>query len=112
MKKLNFFPYYEQLLLSGKKTTTFRESNRECYKIGDVINITIGWEIKESKIISKAEIIDVYEKNIKDLNASDFHGESSDCKSIESTIYVLGAIYRKIFKHDDQIAVVKFKYIS
>lgn len=109
-KKLNFFPYYADLLSRGAKTTTIRITNRENFEEGDLIDVTIGWSVEESKVLKSARITAVYSKRIRELTSSDFDGESPDCQEPYPTALVLGAIYRKVVGLDDIVWVIKFEY--
>ena len=108
MKQLNFFPYYRELLHSGRKTTTFRLSNREGFEPGDEVSITVGWDALSSEHLCRGKIQKVYKKRLRDLQSEDFEGESPDCQDPEATSMVLGAIYRRIVSLDDDIVIVKF----
>ncbi len=111
MKRLNFYPYYRQLLADGVKTTTIRLSNREAFKPGDQVSVNVGWDLENSTHLRDGEIVKVYRKKVRDLSDVDFKGESPDCQAPEPTAMVLGAIYRKEVKLDDEVVVVKFKYL-
>lgn len=110
MKKLNFFPFYDEYLKDHKKTTTFRLSNTAPYKKGDEVVISIGWTEDEAVPVSHAVIKSVDRRRIRDLGESDFEGESPDCKSPETTRLVLSCIYKRVLNNDDVIWVVKFDH--
>jgi len=109
MKRLNFFPYYEDLLRSRKKTTTFRIT-RPSIKQGDRVMISIGWNEENATGLHPGLIKDLYIRRICDLDEYDFEGESPDCKSVEAARLVLSCIYRTILKPSDKIWVVKFNH--
>lgn len=109
MKRLNFFPYYECLLRSRKKTTTFRLT-RPSFEKGDKVMLSIGWEKDNASDLHLCIIKDLYVRRIGDLNEYDFEGESPDCRSVEATRLVLSCIYRTILKPTDHIWVVKFDH--
>lgn len=110
MKTLNFFPYYEPYLRAGKKTTTFRVSRPIHFLEGTEVLLTLGWDEKAVTPLHHVTIEKIYAKQICQLDAQDFDGESPDCQSPETSALVLGAIYRKILRLTDQIWVVKFRH--
>ena len=109
MRSLNFYPFYEYLLRSRQKTTTFRV-NEPLLKKGDTAVLTVGWDESNALALGEIRISDVYKKRIADLDESDFEGESQDCKSREATKLVLSAIYRKVVTDADEVWVVRFMY--
>ena len=109
-KRLNFFPYYADLIRSGAKTTTIRLSNRERFEPGDHVDVTLGWNLDEAGVLRSARIVSVYQKKIAELDREDFAGESPDCQEPYPTALVLGAIYRTVVHTDDLVWVVKFRY--
>ena len=113
MKKargVNFYPFYEELLRSGKKTTTFRLANRASLKEGDEVMLTIGWDENKAMDLHLARISDVYRRRIRDLNELDFEGESPDCQSPEAARLVLSCIYKTVLNTDDEVWIVKFDH--
>jgi hypothetical protein len=111
MKRLNFYPYYEDILRSGEKTTTFRLTNGARFNEGDEVMISIGWNEKEAIDLHKARIEKLYFRHISELTDYDFEGESIDCKSPEATRLVLGCIYKTVLSLDDDICVIKFVHL-
>lgn len=111
VKTLNFYPYYEEHLSSGRKTTTFRIHPPD-YKPGDIARLTIGWNEDTAQPLHSVEITSVYSKAISSLQEEDFDGESPDCKEPEPTALVLSAIYRQTVTVDRVIWVVKFKHLQ
>ena len=111
MKQLNFFPYYEDLLMRRAKTTTFRvPSESNSVSQGERVRITVGWPGGPYKGLYGATVRTVYEKLIHDLNALDFSGESPDCQTPEATALVLSAIYKKVITVDTKVRVVKLEH--
>lgn len=108
---INFFPYYKDLLLKGKKNTTIRLHEKKHISEGDVVSITSGWSDKNLIELFKAEIISIDIKKVKDLDEKELQGESPDCKSPEAVQYVLGCIYKKVISSDDKIMLIKFKKV-
>ena len=104
MKTLNFFPYYEDYLIKGVKTTTFR-IEESGLATGDAVMITVGWTEEAVRPIREARIRSV-------TRSLDFAGESPDCMTAETTRLVLGAIYRKVLTERDEVSVVKFDYVG
>lgn len=110
MKTLNFFPYYEPYLIAGKKTTTFRVSQPVQLREGSEVLLTIGWDEVGVTPLHMITIEKVYSKEINRLDTEDFDGESPDCKTPETALLVLGAIYRKTLTPRDVVWVVKFRH--
>lgn len=110
MKQLSFYPFYEELLRSRTKTTTFRVGNHASLKRGDEVMLTVGWGDKERTDLHSAIIKNIYRRRICDLNEFDFQGESPDCKSPEATRLVLSCIYRRVLGPDDEVWVIKLEH--
>jgi len=111
MKQLNFSPYYEDLLVRGAKTTTFRiPSGSNSFSEGERVRITVGWPGGPYQELHAATVTSVYEKNIHELNALDFSGESPDCTTPEATALVLSAIYKQVITVNAKVRVVKFEH--
>lgn len=110
MKTLNFFPYYEPYLKSGKKTTTFRVGQPVQLREDSEALLTIGWDEIATTPLHIITIEKIYSRRIIQLDTKDFDGESPDCKTPETALLVLGAIYRKILTAEDVIWVVKFRH--
>jgi uncharacterized protein YqfB (UPF0267 family) len=110
MKRLNFFPFYEDYLRSRQKTTTFRLENHESFKAGDDIIISIGWEKERYTDLCVGKIRNIYRKRIQDLSEYDFEGESPDCNSPAAVKLVLSCIYRTNLTENNEIWVIKFDY--
>jgi hypothetical protein len=111
MKRLNFYPIYEEYLRSKKKTTTLRMGDYSALSAGDEVLVTIGWSEDNSVVLHSGTIKQVYRRRISDLTALDFDGESPDCKTQETARLVLGSIYRNALTLDDEVWVVKFEHI-
>jgi hypothetical protein len=112
LKKLNFYPFYENYLKQHQKTTTFRLSKAAPYKVGDEVMISVGWSEEEAIVLNHAIIKEVHCRRICDLEESDFEGESPDCKSQEAAKLMLSCIYKKVVKNHDSIWIVKFDHKS
>src|SRR5438067_8393464 len=108
---LNFHPIYEDLIVAQKKSTTLRFGDqREMYSVGDVIDLSIGWDANKNKVrkISKGRITYVESKPINRLTEDDVKGESPDCRNIPAIKYVLGSIYRRVIHEQDIITIIKW----
>jgi hypothetical protein len=109
MKRLNFYPYYRQLLVDRVKTTTLRLKSAQSFESGEDVILSVGWpETGSLEDLHGAKIERVYLKRIRDLGAEDLRGESPDCITQEAVPYVLGAIYRRMVHLDDEVSVIKF----
>ena len=82
MKRLDFFPYYSEILRNGRKTTTFRLGKVCSVAEGEEVMVTAGWDEQSVRSLRKAKIISVYHKRSGDPTEQDFQGESADCTSI------------------------------
>lgn len=71
MKTIKFRPALAQLILEGKKTTTWRLFDDKDLQAGDVVEL-MNWETKE--VFGRAVITETDEKSIKDLNDKDWEG--------------------------------------
>jgi len=111
MKRLNFYPVYEEYLRSKKKTTTFRLGNYGSFKRGDEMMVSIGWDESNTVELHPGRIREVYRRRVGDLNEIDFQGESPDCRTPETAKLVLGCIYRTIVRDEDELWVVKFDHV-
>lgn len=111
---LNFYPFYEDLITTHKKFTTLRLGDRRNeFKIGDVVDITTGWDatkVGQLKRIEKGTIASVETKRLSELTSTDLDGESPDCQEKSAVKYVLGSIYRRIVNEDDPVTIVKWRY--
>jgi hypothetical protein len=111
MKKLNFYPYYRDLLERERKTTTLRLPSSLKFSAGEEVLLTVGWpESGSPEVLHSALVESTYQKRIRDLNPHDLEGESPDCTSRDAVKYVLGAIYRRVLSDDDFVDVVKFRH--
>ncbi len=109
---LNFYPYYEELLITRQKFTTIRLGDRlDRFKLGQEVSITLGWSEEQAIPVSKAVITSVKLKKIKEVADDDLVGESPDCKTRQAIKYVLSAIYRKIATDDDYVTIISWKYV-
>ncbi|MDD2804001.1 MAG: ASCH domain-containing protein [Elusimicrobiales bacterium] len=111
MKRLNFYPFYEELLSSKQKTTTLRIGNSDVFLPGEIALLSIGWDRNKATDLHKIEITQCYEKKISELANHDFDGESPDCKSIAAAQLVLSCIYKRVLKGDNIVRIIKFKHI-
>ena len=111
MKRLNFYPYYEEYLIAQLKTTTFRMHTPVEIREGQKVMLSIGWNENEARDVHPALITKIYRKRVCDLVESDFEGESPDCKSPEASMLVLGCIYRTLIRPDDYITIIKFIHV-
>jgi len=71
MKTLKFRPALAQLILEGKKTTTWRLFDDKDLQAGDEIEF-LNWETKE--VFGYAAILEISEKPIKNLDDDDWAG--------------------------------------
>lgn len=111
MKRLNFYPYYKELLTQRAKTTTLRLNPVDLLPDERVV-LTVGWtEDDSAEQLHPAKIEAVYKKRIGDLTESDLAGESPDCLTSASAQYVMSCIYREILSQDTIVWVVKFSHV-
>jgi len=111
MRKLNFYPYYRDLLVRRVKTTTIRAVMREPFVVGEEVLLTVGWPEKgDLEPLHTATVEATYDRVLSRLSAEDLGGESPDCVTTEAVPFVLGAIYRRVFGSEDVVTVIKFKH--
>jgi hypothetical protein len=108
---LNFFPYYQELLESRAKTTTLRVGTVDL-RPGQIVNLTVGWAETEHRVLHRAEIIKVYQKEVSTLDSEDLSGESPDCLSSAAVPLVLSCIYRKNVTNTEIVTVIKFRHLD
>ncbi|MCK4434783.1 hypothetical protein KAU92_04775 [Candidatus Bathyarchaeota archaeon] len=83
------------------------------YTIGAEIDITIGWnESPSNQLVGRGRITSVNLKKIKDITNQELTGESPDCLIREQVTYALSAIYRKLVTEEDQVTIVRWKYVE
>ena len=71
MKSIKFRPALAQLIIEGKKTTTWRLFDDKDLKAGDRVELK-NWETGE--VFGRAVITEAHEKPIKDLDDADWEG--------------------------------------
>ncbi len=111
--RLNFFPYYEDLLKRRLKTKTIRLGDESWkYKKGQVLNLTCGWNESQSLALGRVMITGVWVAPISSLKDSDLDGESPDCLTTKAVPYVLSAIYRQIVSPKDTITMLQWAFVD
>jgi len=110
MKRLNFFPYYEELLGSRAKTTTLR-LHPPGIEPGEEVMLTVGWDEPGAAELHTARVESVFTRRLGDLTDEDLAGESPDCLTSASALYVLSCIYRQILSEERIVWVVKFSHL-
>ena len=111
MTSLNLYPFYEKLLRERKKCVTVRLGDqRSKYRVGQEVDLTVGWNEEEARLIDRAIITNVDFKRIKKIVETDIDGESPDCSSKKTIPYVLSAIYRKVVSEQDYVTIIRWKY--
>lgn len=111
MKRLNFYPFYEELLSSKQKTTTLRIGDSDIFTPGEIVLLSIGWDRNNATDLHKIKITQCYTKKLSDLTIQDFDGESPDCKNIAATQLVLSCIYKRVIKSDQIVHIVKYEHL-
>jgi len=112
VKILNFYPFYEDLLETGKKTTTIRMGDKTTlFSIDDQVQISIGWNLDDICVIDNGVITSVYSKKISEIVKEDVIGESPDCQNIGAIKYVLSSIYRRVLTDSDLVTIIKWSYL-
>jgi hypothetical protein len=111
--RLNFYPYYQELLKRRLKTKSIRlgDESRK-YKKGKLFTLTCGWTEKEAVALGMARALKVTVAPIKSLKDSDLRGESPDCLNAAAVPYVLSAIYRKVVTDLDQVTVIQWEFVE
>lgn len=107
MKTLKSRHYLAEEIIAGRKTVTWRLFDDKDLKVGDKVEL-LYWETK--KKFSNAEIINVYEKRLGEIEEKDFEGH----EKFESRDEMIGT-YKKYYGDkvdwNTAVKIIKFKLL-
>jgi ribonuclease HI/uncharacterized protein YqfB (UPF0267 family) len=107
MNKIKFDSTLVADVQNGKKIATFRYGNDKQYHVGEIVELVNS---KTSDVFATAEIEQITEKRIKNLNAYDYEGHET-YDSQEELINVMNDYYDGVITPESPIKIVKFKLI-
>ena len=108
MKTLKFSPYLVMLILSGKKTSTWRLFDDKNLTTGDDLMLI---DRSTGKEFAKATIVSIVERKFKDIGTKDFDGHET-YKGEDEMYKVYQGYYKdqKITPETD-VKIINFKLI-
>jgi hypothetical protein len=106
-KTIKFRDNLAKLILSGEKTLTWRIFDDKDLKKDDVVDL-INWNT--GKPFAKAELIDVWEKKMKELEESDFDGHEKFA-SDEEMYATYRTFYGDTVGPDTIVKIIRFKLL-
>jgi len=109
MTTLNFAAPYERWLRDGSKTTTLRLGHRLEPRAGEIVEVTVDDPDGVPKSVGRARVVQVKYLSLGALTEEDLHGESPDCRSVESAGRVLRAIYDRELDPDEALTLIRFQ---
>jgi hypothetical protein len=104
MKPLKFAPSLIPLILSGEKTSTWRLFDDKDLKVNDFLLMKNS---DTGEMFGEAEIIEVYEKKLKDLTEEDWKGHER-YSSEEKMYETYRAYYGDRVTPDTIVKIIKF----
>jgi hypothetical protein len=105
MKTLKFRHQLAEEILIGRKTVTWRLFDDKDLKVGDKIEL-LYWETKEK--FADAEIIEVREKRLGNIEEKDFEGHEK-FESREEMLETYRKYYGDVVDWDTCIKIIKFR---
>lgn len=108
IKTLKFRDQLAKLIVAGQKKSTWRLFDDKDLAVGDVLNFI---NFDSGEIFAKAELIDVYEKRMEDLNADDFDGHEKYSNQ-EEMYKTYRLYYGDKVGPDTPVKIIHFKLIS
>lgn len=108
MKRVHFAPNLVSLILSGKKTSTWRLWDDKDLTTGDIVEFA---DSKTREVFTKAELIKVVEKPFKELTEEEKlgHEKYTNEKELFKTFEVY---YHKPVNENTLFKIVQFKLIK
>lgn len=105
MKKLKFSAELVPLVISGKKTTTWRLNDDKNLSSGDELELV---DAQSLETFAKATIIEAAEKPFSDLTDEDRAGHESYLSNKDMFEW-FGKCYKQAVNQDTIVKIVKFK---
>ncbi|MDD4995533.1 MAG: ASCH domain-containing protein [Patescibacteria group bacterium] len=107
MKTLKFRHHLAEEIIAGRKTVTWRLFDDKDLKVGDKVEL-LYWETKEK--FADAEIIEVCEKRLKEIEEKDFEGHERFA-SKEKMLETYRKYYGNKVNWDTVVKIIKFKLL-
>jgi len=107
MKTLKFRRHLAEEIIAGSKTVTWRLFDDKDLKVGDKIEL-LYWETKEK--FADAEIIEVREKRLEDIEEEDFEGHEK-FENREEMLETYKKYCGDRVNWDTVVKIVKFKLL-
>ncbi len=108
IKSLKFRPFLATEILEGRKDVTWRLFDDKDLRIGDKINL-INWETGEK--FGEAEIIELEEKPMKELNETDYIGHEK-FGNHEEMMETYQKYYGDKVNSETLVKIIKFKLLQ
>ena len=108
MKNLKFHPSLIPLVLSKKKTVTWRLFDDKELKEGDIINFI---DAKTLKKFAKAELTGIKIKKFKDLTENDWKGHE-EYNSDKEMYKKYTEYYKRPINEETELKIISFKLIT
>jgi len=107
MKTLKFRPHLAKEIMEGRKTTTWRLFDDKVLQVGDQLTLQ-NWETSED--FAKAEVTEVREKTLGELQDYDFDGHEK-YNSQEEMLKHYKEYYGDKVNLDTIVKIIKFKLL-
>lgn len=108
MKKLKFKKELAELILEGKKTSTWRLFDDKDLQTNDEVEFIVS---ETGKVFAHATLGEVYEKKIGVMTAEDKHGHE-DYNNDEEMLIEFSKYYEKEITLETLIKIIKFNLIN
>ena len=106
-KKVKSRNHLAEMILSGEKTTTWRLFDDKDLSVGDKIDL-INWNTTEK--FGEAEILEVLEKSLNELEDSDFMGHEK-FESTEQMYEIYKKYYGDEVTPETIVKIIRFKLL-
>lgn len=106
-KKVKFRDHLAAMILSREKTSTWRLFDDKDLKVGDIIDL-INWNTTEK--FGEAEILEVLEKPLSELEDSDFMGHEK-FESTEQMYEIYKKYYGDRVTPETVVKIIRFKLL-
>jgi hypothetical protein len=107
-KTIKFTPELALLVKSGQKTSTWRLFDDKDLQTGDIVDLI---QRPELTVFASAELVEVIEKSLAEMDEADFDGHEK-YDSLEEMISTLQQFYPETITPKTKAKVIKFKIIE
>ena len=111
MKRVRFYLPLPDLILSGKKTVTWRVNDEKDIRQGDQLSLCYGDGPKKEQEFAKAEVLLAKETTFGNLSDEDKE-EHEKYLSEEEMYRIYSGYYNKEIGPETKLKIIKFKLIS